>query len=261
MTPHDLWLADLANWFTTAARSAGRPELTPEARLRTRKALRRVLVSPPELTAHLRALRGLAGPRPDLAQVTGWYPHVLAGGLRQLDDLALATLALSPGGLWALAQAIAQESPAAWRAGLRKARLALLHRHGFRTRDLLPPAVPTGKQGTGAESDVEAGMLVALSEPSASAPPRDGVPASHALVQDCLRRLPLQQRRLLLLHFHHRLSDADIGALEFDLDGASPQALGQRAYRLRLQAQAALTELLRAAGLGQDAWPQDWANA
>jgi DNA-directed RNA polymerase specialized sigma24 family protein len=95
--------------------------------------------------------------------------------------------------------------------------------------------------------------------PTAAAPEAlaDGDPGPRGwcpAVWDCLGRLPLQRRRVLLLWYYHHLTDADIGLLEFDPAEGTSRALGLRAYRIRHAALEELGQLLLAAGVD----PEDW---
>lgn len=68
-------------------------------------------------------------------------------------------------------------------------------------------------------------------------------------VWECLKHLQLQERRILLLYYYHDLTDVDIGLLEFDPDDGTPEALGQRAHKLRHKALDHLRQLLMDEGL------------
>jgi RNA polymerase sigma factor (sigma-70 family) len=75
-----------------------------------------------------------------------------------------------------------------------------------------------------------------------------------APVWDCFVQLPLQDQRILDGHYWDRLTDVEIGQALFDSSEGTPAALGQRARRLRLAAEARLRECLLLRGFD----PQDW---
>jgi DNA-directed RNA polymerase specialized sigma24 family protein len=87
------------------------------------------------------------------------------------------------------------------------------------------------------------------------AAPASDSPDVNTVIRECLERLPSQQRNILQWYYFEKLNDVQIGQRVFDPASASPKALGQRARKRRLQAQAALAELLWDAGLGPDDWP------
>jgi DNA-directed RNA polymerase specialized sigma24 family protein len=90
-------------------------------------------------------------------------------------------------------------------------------------------------------------------------PPRG--PRDHSeAVWDCLNRLPLQYRRVLLLRFYHRLTREDIGILEFDQGDDTRSALGQRVLKIERKALAQLRLCLLKKGVDPDTWeihPED----
>jgi RNA polymerase sigma factor (sigma-70 family) len=75
-----------------------------------------------------------------------------------------------------------------------------------------------------------------------------------APVWDCFRQLPLQDQSILDWSYWDRLTDVQIGQLLFDPSEGTPIALGQRARRLRLAAEAHLRECLLLHGID----PLDW---
>jgi DNA-directed RNA polymerase specialized sigma24 family protein len=75
-----------------------------------------------------------------------------------------------------------------------------------------------------------------------------------APVWDCFVQLPEQDQRILDWYYWDRLTDAEIGQILFPDSESTPAALGQRARRLRLAAEARLRECLLQRGFD----PADW---
>jgi RNA polymerase sigma factor (sigma-70 family) len=73
-------------------------------------------------------------------------------------------------------------------------------------------------------------------------------------VWDCFSRLPLQDQRILDWHYWDGMTDVQIAQILFDPSKGTPAALGQRARKLRLAAEARLRECLLQHGID----PVDW---
>lgn len=77
-------------------------------------------------------------------------------------------------------------------------------------------------------------------------------------VQDCIDKLALQERRVILLSYYHALTDVEIGLLEFNPreedPEPSPSALGQRVFRTRRAARACLLKCLLLKGVDPVTW-------
>jgi RNA polymerase sigma factor (sigma-70 family) len=73
-------------------------------------------------------------------------------------------------------------------------------------------------------------------------------------VWECLVRLPPQDQRILDWYYWDRLTDVEIGQALFNPSEGTPPALGQRARRLRLEAQARLRECLLQRGIDPLEW-------
>jgi hypothetical protein len=91
--------------------------------------------------------------------------------------------------------------------------------------------------------------------PAPDTPGPGGRPRGYSpAVWDCFQRLAPDEQRALLLYYDDGLTDLQIGPLVFGPDQGTPQALAQRAARLRRQALVHLRGLLLAEGLDPARW-------
>ncbi len=100
-------------------------------------------------------------------------------------------------------------------------------------------------------------------EPDDPPGPDRGPRACSPEVWECLNQLPPQSRRILLLCSYYRpkgrdrMTDQDIGELEFLPDGRTPAARAQQAGKLRKKAEEELRRLLLAKGLDPKTWKME----
>lgn len=79
----------------------------------------------------------------------------------------------------------------------------------------------------------------------------------HAAVWNCLNRLPSPERQVLILHYVDGLTDVEAGQVIFDPSDGTPEALGQRARRIRLRGEAMLRACLLRHGFDPESWTID----
>jgi RNA polymerase sigma factor (sigma-70 family) len=78
-----------------------------------------------------------------------------------------------------------------------------------------------------------------------------------ARVWDCFSQLPAQDQRILEWYYWDGLTDVEIGRSLFDPSEGTAAALGQRARRVRVTAQARLRECLLLRGFDPAEWNLD----
>jgi RNA polymerase sigma factor (sigma-70 family) len=93
-----------------------------------------------------------------------------------------------------------------------------------------------------------------VNDPAQLPPQSEG---SSEAVRKCLARLSEQDRRILELAHYDRLSNNEIGKALFPDESAAASALGQRARRLRLEAEGRLRALLLDEGIAPEHWGLD----